>query len=61
MGFFDVKPKRKSFSVATKREALERQGLKCGSLDVWCNKPSWSKASWSKASTSKANHIFNIE
>ena len=56
MGFFEVKPKRKSFSAVTKREALERQGGKCGSLDVWCNKPSWSKAS-----TSKANHIFNIE
>ena len=30
MGFFDVKPKRKSFSPTTKREARERQGNKCG-------------------------------
>ena len=30
MGFFDVKPKRKNFSLSTRREALERQGNKCG-------------------------------
>ena len=30
MSFFDVKPKRKNFSKTTQREALERQGGKCG-------------------------------
>ena len=30
MGFFDVKPKRKNFSLSKQREALERQGNKCG-------------------------------
>jgi len=29
MGFFDVKPKRKAFTITTKRAAIERQGGKC--------------------------------
>ena len=42
MGFFDVKPKRKNFPIAIKREAMERQKgkcAKCGKRFTALNKP----------------------